>query len=69
MILSFPMQDENLEDTMQEALQRHFQGVKFRERNAGLKIDSEMNDQGFNNEIGIDFDTGTFYYFIKFPFE
>ena len=43
---------------MQEALQRHFQGVVFRERNAGIKIDSEMKEEGFNNRIGVDLATG-----------
>ena len=53
------MQDQPLCEVMQEALQRHFQGVAFRERNAGTKIDSDMSDQGFNNQIGVDLDTGT----------
>ena len=44
---------------VQEALQRHFQGVAFRERDAGPDIDREMSDQGFNNQIGVDLDTGT----------
>lgn len=43
---------------MQEALQRHFQGVEFRERNAGFAIDREMKDEGFNNRIGVDLETG-----------
>lgn len=43
---------------IQEALQRHFQGVKFRERNAGFQIDREMTDKGFNNQIGVDLETG-----------
>ena len=47
-----------LECVIHECLQRHFQGVEFRERNAGHGIDSEMNNQGFNNRIGVDLDTG-----------
>jgi glycogen debranching enzyme len=43
---------------MQEALQRHASGVKFRERNAGPNIDRDMDDMGFNNEIGVDWKTG-----------
>lgn len=31
---------------IQEALQRHLQGISFRERNAGPKIDMHMRDEG-----------------------
>jgi glycogen debranching enzyme len=50
--------DQNLEDIMHEALQKHFQGLRFRERNAGTGIDEHMKDEGFNNQIGVDFETG-----------
>ncbi|XP_065332419.1 glycogen debranching enzyme isoform X2 [Cloeon dipterum] len=53
--------DQPLQDIVQEALRVHFQGLKFRERNAGAKIDAHMNDQGFNNEIGVDCETGFVY--------
>jgi hypothetical protein len=43
---------------MQEALSVHFQGLVFRERNAGKRIDEHMKDYGFNNQIGINPDTG-----------
>lgn len=43
---------------MQEALAVHFQGLSFRERNAGHKIDAHMTDLGFDNKIGVDLDTG-----------
>merc|ERR1719239_1765379 len=50
--------DQPLEDVIQEAMSRHFQGVRFRERNAGIKIDEQMQDFGFNNEIGVSLVTG-----------
>lgn len=43
---------------MQEALDTHFQGLVYRERNAGKEIDEHMTDQGFNVQIGIDPHTG-----------
>lgn len=49
-----------LSEVMHEALSIHFQGLSFRERNAGTQIDAHMQDAGFNNSIGVDMDTGTF---------
>lgn len=43
---------------MQEALNVHFQGLVFTERNAGKQIDEHMTGQGFNNQIGIHPETG-----------
>lgn len=43
---------------MQEALQRHFNGVQFRERGAGTSLDSNMKDKGFNLSIGVNERTG-----------
>lgn len=43
---------------IQEALNVHFQGLVFRERNAGRGIDEHMKDQGFNNQIGTNPNTG-----------
>lgn len=45
-------------DVIQEALTIHFQGLCFRERNAGKQIDEHMSDRGFNNQIGVHPDTG-----------
>lgn len=36
-----------------EALTVHFQGLVFRERNAGREIDEHMTEKGFNNQIGV----------------
>ncbi|KAH7710427.1 glycogen debranching enzyme [Aphelenchoides avenae] len=50
--------EEPLHDTMHEALQRHFAGISFRERNAGSRIDEHMRDEGFNVSARIDHETG-----------
>ncbi|XP_050557040.1 glycogen debranching enzyme isoform X2 [Spodoptera frugiperda] len=50
--------DQPLHDVMQEALDVHFQGLVYRERNAGRNIDAHMSDKGFNVQIGIDPETG-----------
>ncbi|XP_011494521.1 PREDICTED: glycogen debranching enzyme [Ceratosolen solmsi marchali] len=50
--------EQPLQDVMQEALSVHFQGLTFRERNAGKQIDEHMTDRGFNNQIGVSLDTG-----------
>ena len=43
---------------MFEALNYHAMGCRFRERNAGSQIDSLMTSQGFDIEIGVNWDTG-----------
>lgn len=43
---------------MQESLTIHFQGLVYRERNAGRQIDEHMTDAGFNNQIGTNPETG-----------
>ncbi|GLV44486.1 uncharacterized protein CBL_10290 [Carabus blaptoides fortunei] len=50
--------DQPLHDVIQEALNVHFQGLVFRERNAGRSIDAHMSDRGFNNQIGVHPETG-----------
>ncbi|KAJ8945126.1 hypothetical protein NQ318_001591 [Aromia moschata] len=50
--------DQPLHEVIQEALTVHFQGLAFRERNAGRQIDEHMTDRGFNNHIGIHPETG-----------
>ncbi|PHH81883.1 hypothetical protein CDD82_7639 [Ophiocordyceps australis] len=61
----FPASDErayskesSIEEVIQEVLERHASGIKFREANAGPQIDCQMKDQGFNQEIKVDWETG-----------
>jgi glycogen debranching enzyme len=41
-------------DLIIEIVQRHAQGIEFREWNAGTKIDAHMKDAGFNIKITCD---------------
>uniref|UniRef100_A0A3Q3M1M7 Glycogen debranching enzyme n=1 Tax=Mastacembelus armatus TaxID=205130 RepID=A0A3Q3M1M7_9TELE len=50
--------EQPLYDVIQEALQRHLEGISFRERNAGPKIDMNMRDEGFDVVAKVDPDTG-----------
>lgn len=43
---------------VQEIMERHANGIHFRERNAGSHIDSSMSDRGFNIDIELDMETG-----------
>lgn len=38
--------EEELRETMREAVERHWKGIEFRERNAGSGIDEQMRDRG-----------------------
>lgn len=51
-------QESTVEDIIHEALQRHASGMKYREANAGPQIDSQMRDEGFNQDIKVDWSTG-----------
>ncbi|KAK7697314.1 bifunctional 4-alpha-glucanotransferase/amylo-alpha-1,6-glucosidase [Diaporthe eres] len=50
--------ESTIEDIIQEALQRHAEGMSFREANAGPQIDSQMSDEGFNIDIKVDWTNG-----------
>jgi len=50
--------ESTIHEVIQEALQRHAEGMKFREANAGPSIDSQMKDEGFNQEISVDWSNG-----------
>jgi glycogen debranching enzyme len=45
-------------ELVQEILQRHAEGIEFREYNAGPNLDMDMKDEGFNQKIWVDWKTG-----------
>ncbi|KAF5317624.1 hypothetical protein D9758_018222 [Tetrapyrgos nigripes] len=45
-------------EIIQEILQRHADGIHFREYNAGPNLDMQMKDEGFNIDIEVDWKTG-----------
>lgn len=45
-------------EIIQEILQRHADGIHFREYNAGPNLDMQMKDEGFNIDISVDWETG-----------
>ncbi|KAJ7623337.1 glycoside hydrolase family 13 protein [Roridomyces roridus] len=45
-------------EIIQEILQRHADGIHFREYNAGPDLDMQMKDNGFNIDIHVDWKTG-----------
>lgn len=48
-------------EIIQEVLQRHADGISFREHNAGPNLDMQMRDEGFNIDIHVDWSTGIIY--------
>lgn len=51
-------QSSTIEDVIQETLQRHAEGMSFREYNAGPNLDSQMKYEGFQLDIRVDWATG-----------
>lgn len=47
-----------LSSIVQEIMEKHANGIHFREWNAGKTIDERMRDQGFNIDISLDTETG-----------
>jgi glycogen debranching enzyme len=45
-------------EIIQEVLQRHVDGISFREYNAGPNLDMQMHEEGFNIDIRVDWKTG-----------
>ncbi|KAF8308227.1 glycoside hydrolase family 13 protein [Clavulina sp. PMI_390] len=45
-------------EIIQEILQKHAEGISFREHNAGPNLDSQMRDEGFNIDVKVDWETG-----------
>ena len=48
----------SLEDLIHSSIQAHAKGIKFRERNAGPKIDEHMKSEGFDVNIYLNGNTG-----------
>lgn len=45
-------------EIIQEILQRHANGIHFREYNAGANLDMQMKEEGFNIDVNVDWETG-----------
>ncbi|KAH6619445.1 glucanotransferase domain of glycogen debranching enzyme-domain-containing protein [Chaetomium sp. MPI-SDFR-AT-0129] len=50
--------ESTIREVIQEVFQRHAEGMKFREANAGPNLDMQMKDNGFNQEIKVDWTNG-----------
>ncbi|WLF80540.1 bifunctional 4-alpha-glucanotransferase/amylo-alpha-1,6-glucosidase [Lodderomyces elongisporus] len=50
--------ESSIEDIIFEILERHAKGIKYREANAGPNLDSQMKPEGFDVEVGVDWETG-----------
>ena len=45
-------------EIIQEILQRHADGIHFREYDAGPNLDMQMKEEGFNVDVVVDWETG-----------
>ena len=54
-------QQHTVAQLIQEILQRHYNGINFREKGAGPALDSHMNSEGFDVIAGISKETGFVY--------
>lgn len=54
-------QKQTVKELVQEVLQRHYSGIRFRERGAGPALDNHMSSDGFNVTAGISKETGFVY--------
>ncbi|XP_054161339.1 glycogen debranching enzyme-like [Oppia nitens] len=61
LLASSEIVEEPLYKTVQEALQRHYDGIDFVERNAGKQIDEHMTAEGFHIKVGVSRETGFVY--------
>jgi glycogen debranching enzyme len=53
--------ETSIADVIQEVVQRHASGIHFREYNAGPNLDMQMQEDGFNIDIDVDWKTGIIY--------
>ncbi|KAE8140755.1 glycogen debranching enzyme [Aspergillus pseudotamarii] len=51
-------QHSTITEVIQEVLQRHAQGLSFREYNAGPELDMQMKPEGFQIDVNVDWETG-----------
>jgi glycogen debranching enzyme len=52
------VETSTIAEIIQEILQRHADGIHFREHNAGPGLDMQMRDEGFTIDIAVDWATG-----------
>ena len=55
------LQQQTVAQLIQEVLQRHYNGINFRERGAGPALDNHMSSEGFNVTTGVSKETGFVY--------